>query len=135
MPSASVKAPESHDTRLGARLRGSMGARIVVAGLAVVLIAAACGNAGSSKSSDTTLPSGGPTSTGSAADLKTNVPVTAPGVSRTEIDVAAIVTKTNNPTGASYAPLVDGMKAYFQMVNDSGGIYGRKLVVKYDHDD
>ena len=27
------------------------------------------------------------------------------------------------------------MKAYFKMVNDNGGIYGRKLVVKYDHDD
>src|SRR6185503_14057602 len=71
----------------------------------------------------------------SAADLKTNVPVTAPGVSGTEIDVAAIVTKTNNPTGASFGPLVEGVKAYFKMINDNGGIYGRKLVVKYDHDD
>jgi len=109
--------------------------RTLVVGLAIVVTAAACGNAGSSKSSDTTVPSGGPTSTASATDLETNVPVTAPGVSSTEIDVAAIVTKTNNPTGASYAPLVAGMKAYFQMVNDHGGIYGRKLVVKYDRDD
>jgi ABC-type branched-subunit amino acid transport system substrate-binding protein len=103
-------------------------------GLAIIVIAG-CTNAESSKSSDTTLPSGGPTSTASAADLEKNVPVNAPGVSRTEIDVAAIVTKTNNPTGASYGPLVDGMKAYFEMVNHNGGIYGRKLVVKYDRDD
>src|SRR5260221_8100613 len=126
----------SSDQRFDAfRGGGSMRTRLVSLGLAIVLIAAACGNSGSSKSSDTTLPSGGPTSTASAADLKTNVPVTAPGVSSTEIDVASIVTKTNNPTGASYGPLVDGVKAYFKMVNDNGGIYGRKLVVKYDHDD
>ena len=113
-----------------------MRARALVAALAVVLVASACSNAASSKQgSDTTLPVGGPTSTVSAADLKKNVPVSAPGVSSTEIDVATIVTKTNNPTGASYGPLVDGIKAYFKMVNDNGGIYGRKLVVKYDHDD
>src|ERR1700674_289950 len=99
-----------------------MRARILVTGLAIVLTAAACSNAGSSKvSSETTLPSGGPTSTVSAADLHKNVPVTAPGVSSTEIDVATIVSKTNNPTGASYGPLVDGIRAYFQMVNDHGG--------------
>jgi ABC-type branched-subunit amino acid transport system substrate-binding protein len=113
-----------------------MRARSLVAGLAIVVIAAACGNSGSSKqSSDTTLASGGPTTTASPADLNKNVPVTAPGVSSTEIDVAAVTAKTNNPTGASYGPLVDGIKAYFKMVNDNGGIYGRKLVVKYDHDD
>ena len=114
-----------------------MRARSLVMGLAIVLIAAACGNSGSSKeSSDTTVPAGGPTSTASAADLKKNVPVVAPGVTDTEIDVATIVTKTNNPTGASYGPLVDGIKAYFEMINETnGGIYGRKLVVKYDHDD
>jgi hypothetical protein len=112
-----------------------MRARILGVGLAIVLMAAACANSGSTKPADSTLPPGGPTSTASAADLKTNVPVTAPGVSSTEIDVAAIVTKTNNPTGASYGPLVDGVNAYFKMVNDNGGIYGRKLVVKYDHDD
>ena len=113
-----------------------MRARSFVAGLAVVLIAAGCGNSGSSKqTTDTTLPPSGPTTTAGAADLKTDVPVSAPGVSSSEIDVAAITSKTNNPTGASYGPLVDGMKAYFKMVDDNGGIYGRKLVVKYDHDD
>ena len=118
-------------------MSGTMRTRRAIAGLAIVLIAAACGNSGSSKpAADTTgtsgLPSGGPTST---ADLSKNVPVKAAGVTDTEIDVAAITAKTNNPTGASFGPLVDGIKAYFKMVNDKGGIYGRKLVVKYDHDD
>jgi ABC-type branched-subunit amino acid transport system substrate-binding protein len=67
--------------------------------------------------------------------LKQNLPLKENGVTDKEIDVSTVVTKTNNPTGASYHPLVDGIKAYFQMVNDNGGVYGRKLVVKWDHDD
>src|SRR4029078_375652 len=78
------------------------------------------------------LPWGGPSST---ADLGKNVPVNAPGVTDTEIDVAAITAKTNNPTGASFGPRVAAIRAYFKRVNDKGGIYGRKLVVKSDHDD
>ena len=112
-----------------------MRARIAVISLAIVLIGAACGNAGSSSSSDTTLPpSSGPTTTVSQADLQKNLPVNAPGVTSNEIKVASVVAKSNNPTG-SYGPLVDGIKAYFAMVNGSGGIYGRKLVLAYDHDD
>src|SRR5204862_6852409 len=106
---------------------GSMRARIVLVSIAIVLIAAACGNSGSSKATDTPLPSGRPTTTVSAADLKKNVPVSAPGVTSTEINVATIVSKTNNPTGASYDPHVGGMKAYFQMDHDAGGTDGRKL--------
>ena len=101
----------------------------------MMLLVAACGNAGSSKTSDSVAPPvSGPTTTVSAADLTKNVPVDAPGVTNTEIKVASITAKTNNLTG-TYAPLVDGIKAYFQKVNDAGGIYGRKLVVKWDHDD
>jgi ABC-type branched-subunit amino acid transport system substrate-binding protein len=112
-----------------------MRARSLIAGLAMVLVVAACGNAGSSKTSDTTAtPVGGPTTTFGAADLTKNLPVTAPGVSSTEIKVAVITAKTNNLTG-SYAPLVDGIKAYFEMVNSHGGIYGRNLVVGADRDD
>ena len=88
-----------------------MRARNVIAGVAMVLVVAACGNAGSSKASDSTLPiATGPTTTVSSADLRKNVPVTAPGVTSTEIKVASITAKTNNLTG-SYAPLVDGIKA------------------------
>jgi ABC-type branched-subunit amino acid transport system substrate-binding protein len=66
--------------------------------------------------------------------LTKNVPVTAPGVSDTEIKVAAITTQSNNPTG-SYAPLADGIKAYFEMINSNGGIYGRKLKLAINRDD
>lgn len=113
-----------------------MRARILVLGLAVALIAVACGNSNSSKPAATTQPSGnsGPAVTSSAADLKKNVPVSAPGVTSTEIKVASITSKTNNLTG-SYGPLVDGIKAYFAMVNAGGGIYGRKLVISSDRDD
>jgi ABC-type branched-subunit amino acid transport system substrate-binding protein len=113
-----------------------MRARWLLVGLAMVLVAAACGNAGSKNdtSSDTTAPSG-PTTTASAQSLQTKVHLDENGVTDSEIDVSTVVAKTGNPTGASYHPLVDGIKAYFQKVNDNGGIYGRKLVVKWDHDD
>jgi ABC-type branched-subunit amino acid transport system substrate-binding protein len=117
-----------------------MRARRLLVGLVVALVAAlfaaACSNAGSNKTSSSTPDSsGGPATTATAADLQKKVPITANGVTDSEIDVASVVAKTNNPTGASYGPLADGIKAYFQMVNDKGGIYGRKLVLKYDHDD
>src|SRR5262249_166775 len=113
-----------------------MRARWLLVGVAMVLVAAACGNAGSKNdtSSDTTAPSG-PTTTASAQDLQTMVHLAENGVTDSEIGVSPVVAKTGNPTGASYHPLVDGIKAYFQMVNDNGGIYKRKLVVKWDHDD
>ena len=99
----------------------------------MAILAVACGNAGSGKTTDTTAPSNtGPVTTNT--DLTTNVPVDAPGVSDTEIKVAAITTNSNNPTG-SYAPLADGVKAYFAMINAGGGIYGRKLVLSVDRDD
>jgi ABC-type branched-subunit amino acid transport system substrate-binding protein len=99
----------------------------------MALLAVACGNAGSSKTAPPTTPAGntGPTTT---ADLKKHVTVTAPGVTDTEIKVAAITTNSNNPTG-SYASLADGMKAYFAMINAGGGIYGRKLTLAIDRDD
>src|SRR4051812_35217779 len=107
--------------RRGAPMR----VKIVAACAVIALLAVACGNAGSDKTTATTAPSGtgGPTTT---ADLTKNVPVDAPGVSDTEIHVAAITTNSNNPTG-SYASFADGIKAYFEMINSEGGIYGRKL--------
>ena len=107
-----------------------MRSRIVATCALVALLAVACGNAGSGKAEDTT-PTLAPGGTTTTADLTKNVPVDAPGVSDTEIKVAAITTNSNNPTG-SYAPLADGIKAYFAMINDGGGIYGRKLVLSTD---
>jgi ABC-type branched-subunit amino acid transport system substrate-binding protein len=112
-----------------------MRARWLLVGFAMVLVAAACGNAGSNNTSSDTNPPSGPTTTASAQDLQTFVHLSEAGVTDKEIDVSTVVAKSGNPTGASYGPYVDGIKAYFQMINDQGGIYKRKLVVKWDHDD
>jgi ABC-type branched-subunit amino acid transport system substrate-binding protein len=112
-----------------------MHSRIVATCAVMALLAVACGNANTSKATDTTLaPNTGPATTASPAELQRNVHVDAPGVSDTEIKVAAISTNSNNPIGSN-APVADGVKAYFAMVNAGGGIYGRKLVLTADHDD
>ncbi len=113
-----------------------MRARILVVGVAIALVAVACGNSGSSNKTSSTIPVGG--STASSIDpnsLKQHLPVTAPGVTDTEIRVAAVVTKTNNPTGGDYSPLGDGINAYFKMINDGGGLYGRQLKLTNVRDD
>src|SRR6478736_2304572 len=63
-----------------------------------------------------------------------HVPVTAKGVSDTEISVDTISSKTN-PLHGRYAEIADGMQAYFNMVNAEGGLYGRKLVIGKQRDD
>jgi ABC-type branched-subunit amino acid transport system substrate-binding protein len=40
-----------------------------------------------------------------------------------------------NPLGGSYASAFDGAEAYFAMVNEGGGIYGRELVLSEKKDD
>jgi len=58
----------------------------------------------------------------------------APGVSATEIDVGSLA-DVSGPVSADFAPIVDGVKAYFDMVNAAGGVDGRRLVLKYQLDD
>jgi ABC-type branched-subunit amino acid transport system substrate-binding protein len=103
----------------------------ITAALAVVL--AACGNSGDD---DDRAGSNGdtPATTAKAADLTKNVPVQAPGVTDSEIRVAVIASKTN-PLNGKYAELADGMTAYFDMVNDKGGIYGRQIKITSERDD
>lgn len=50
----------------------------------------------------------------------------APGVTDKEIEVGAVLAKTN-PTGIRYQDVVDGAQAYFDIVNKAGGVNGRKL--------
>jgi hypothetical protein len=111
-----------------------MRARVLAMSVAVALLVAACGNAGSSNKTKSTIPknSGGtPTTT---ADLTKKVPVTAKGVTDSAINTDAVITLTNNPTG-TYGPFADGIRAYFAMMNSSGGIYGRQLKLTQVHDD
>lgn len=58
----------------------------------------------------------------------------APGVTRTEIKVAAISTLTGI-LAADFGSLVPGIKAYFKMVDTHGGVDGRKIELAYDLDD
>jgi branched-chain amino acid transport system substrate-binding protein len=58
----------------------------------------------------------------------------SPGVSTTEIDVGSIANVTG-PLSADFAPVVNGVEAYFSMINAEGGVHGRKLVLKYQEDD
>lgn len=57
-----------------------------------------------------------------------------PGVTADEIKVGSIVAKTS-PVGDSWAAAVEGTKAYFEMVNSEGGVYGRQLTMAAEYDD
>jgi ABC-type branched-subunit amino acid transport system substrate-binding protein len=109
-----------------------MGKRISILLVAVMLIAGACGNA-----SDETGGSddgGGPNTTASGEDLNENIPSNEPGVTDTEIRVGGVVSKTN-PLGGNYERAFKGVEAYFAMINDQGGIYGRELKLVEQRDD
>src|SRR5262245_29272618 len=108
--------------------------RIVATALALGLLLAACGNAGSSKnsSSDTTVPKVGADALNT--DTSKFVKVDSKGVTDSEIRVA-VITDATNILGGHYKELADGIQAYFDKVNDAGGIYKRKLVIAANRDD
>jgi branched-chain amino acid transport system substrate-binding protein len=58
----------------------------------------------------------------------------APGVTSNSITVGSISTQTG-PIASNFASLIYGEKAYFDYVNASGGINGRKINYKYALDD
>src|SRR5438270_5597458 len=55
------------------------------------------------------------------------------GISSNQISVGGMASLTG-PLGDQYAPIFDGAQAYFDMVNEQGGVFGRKikLVAKLD---
>ncbi len=62
--------------------------------------------------------------------------VDQPGVTDSEIRVGGVATVTMNPTGVSYGPAYDGVKAYFAYINKTeGGVFDRKLVLASERDD
>jgi ABC-type branched-subunit amino acid transport system substrate-binding protein len=110
---------------------------LLASAVLLALLAAACGNSKSQSGTSSTTKAVGntPQTTASSADLTKNVPRPGvPGVTDTTIRVAVITAKTN-PIGGRYHEYIDGIKAYFKMINDAGGIYGRKLVIASDRDD
>ncbi len=58
----------------------------------------------------------------------------APGVTARQIDVGALAT-LSGPVAADFAPIVPGVKAYLDMVNAHGGVYGRRIVLGHVADD
>jgi ABC-type branched-subunit amino acid transport system substrate-binding protein len=57
-----------------------------------------------------------------------------PGVTSSSITVGAIA-NISGPLSSDFAPLVNGVEAYFSMVNAAGGVDGRRLVLGYRRDD
>lgn len=92
----------------------------LVMGLAGSLLAAACGNS-----------SGGDESSEEESEAVT---VDAPGVSDTTIRVGGVASATN-PLGGKYDQVADGVEAYFEMVNEDGGVHGRELELAVRQDD
>jgi ABC-type branched-subunit amino acid transport system substrate-binding protein len=56
-----------------------------------------------------------------------------PGVTDTEILLGAHFPLSQTPA-AAYAPVADGMRAYFDYVNSQGGVHGRKITLKVGDD-
>jgi ABC-type branched-subunit amino acid transport system substrate-binding protein len=102
----------------------------LLAGLTLVLTA--CGNV--EEDSGSASGGGGPVTTASGENLQTNIPSTQPGVTDTEIRVGGVASVTN-PLGGNYERAFKGVEAYFAMVNDRGGIYGRELKLVEQRDD
>ena len=86
-----------------------------------------------------TWEAGSPAAAASAAHARSlhcpaGVGTGAPGVTRTEIKVAAIST-LSGILAADFGSFVPGVKAYFHMVDAHGGVDGRKIVLAYNLDD
>jgi branched-chain amino acid transport system substrate-binding protein len=118
------------------------GERKAVALVAVImLLAVACGNSGDDDGVATTDPStNGPPTTGAdgpdrtEGDTDTFVALDEPGVTDDTIRIGGVVAETN-PLGGNYEDAFAGTEAYFAMVNDRGGIYGRTLELTSRRDD
>lgn len=115
--------------------------------LAFGLLAAACSSSDDGETSTgddppgdgTDQPSGDGVPIGESGDPDRDefVEITGvPGVTDDEIAFASIGTKSGNPLGTDIKDAYNaGIKAHFAWRNDTGGIYGRKLVLADELDD
>lgn len=103
----------------------SMRARLIAVLMAFSLVAMACSNASDDTSDDTSTTTG---------DGGSTTAVDQPGVTDDTIRIGGVVSKTNAVNGP-YADAFEGVKAYFDMVNAEGGIYGRDLELVAERDD
>ncbi|HXQ90097.1 MAG TPA: ABC transporter substrate-binding protein, partial [Acidimicrobiales bacterium] len=81
--------------------------------LALAIGLSACGNASTHAS------------TGGSGD---------PGVTPTSITVGSIA-NVSGPLSSGFAPIVNGVQAYFSMINAEGGVAGRTLKLGFQEDD
>lgn len=98
-----------------------VGRVLVVGVVALGLALAGCSNASSGSKGGSTTGSGGTTAN-------------QPGVTKDTIRVGGVASVTNAINGP-YGSIFNGVQAYFDMVNSSGGIYGRKLELVSKRDD
>ena len=103
--------------------------RILGIAALVCLAAAACSNT----DDDGAGGGGGSGEEGSYADVSTdqddeNVPSDQPGVTDDEIRTASLFAETNDVTNSHFEDIELGVEAYYEMINQNGGIFGRQLV-------
>ena len=109
---------------------GGSKVRLPAAVGAVLLASALIASCSSSATpSTTTKPSSGSSSTASTASGSA-----APGVTPTQISVGSIATLTG-AIAADFDAFAPGIQAYFDTVNASGGVNGRKIVLTANLDD
>jgi ABC-type branched-subunit amino acid transport system substrate-binding protein len=107
-----------------------MRARLIAVLAVLTLVAMACSNASDNKKAASSSSS----TTSTTAAPGSGATTSQPGVTADTIRVGGVVSKTN-PINGPYASAFDGVKAYFNMVNAAGGIYGRKLQLVSERDD
>jgi len=74
-------------------------------------------------------------SAGGAAAARRRAPAgQTQGVTKTEIKVGGLVS-VNNPVNLPLGEIYDGARAYFDMVNAKGGVFGRKIKSVAKHND
>jgi hypothetical protein len=93
---------------------------------AAVLLAAACSSSGASPSA-----SGSASGTPSAGVTGKAAPASDVGITATTIRVAMIADVNNSLEPGLFQKSVNAVKAWATMVNDSGGLAGRKVVVDF----
>lgn len=113
------RQPTGRRTR---KTRGSWAAALA----AVALVAGACSS--SSKSSSSTGSTSAPGSTASSGNTSTSGNNSDPseGVTANSITVGGVLTGSN-AGGFTEKDADTGAKAYFNMINSQGGVYGRKI--------
>jgi ABC-type branched-subunit amino acid transport system substrate-binding protein len=94
------------------RLLRGRGPRLAALAIVLVLTAASCGKSSTGGSSANTNKA------------------SAPGITPTTITIGSTQPLTG-PAAPGYSEIAPASNAYFQYVNDNGGVFGRKIVYKY----